>query len=402
MGRKIHRGHRSSYGRRYNKKSSAWVQVVAWVVAAVILIPGSFFVARWIDQGKQNVPASQNNDTTASTTVQSTTATTTQPSVVGGEQVLRGFTLPYTKLRDVKALKTLAEQAVKDGYNSVVIELKDRDGNLYYVSETEAGKQADAQVAKALTLKKLTDAFAVLDQAGLTPVPLLYAFEDAKAPITVPGAMVTLEGNTQGRWHDDDPSKGGRPWLNPYADAAQAYIVALGEELKLAGAGAVMLDGVYFPTQTLHADFKSGGDASLSEAQVLKNFLSRMATACGVPIMLRCDVNATLGNNLGGYHKNPLGFGASAVVTDLRMSSIGDMLVVKKKMLTVSDEAMSDIASRVFDALTPRFEKQPTQSRPASVLLLGGESAKQQITALTQKDDGVSYIWDGYKPAEKK
>ena len=389
MRQKIYRSRRSPYRRR--AKKSQFKQIFIWILVAAVIIPGSFFAAKWIDNNGKNLPAQ--GEPVATTTTKVTT-TTTVPPVVNATQTLRGVYLPHTVLSDTKALADIAKSIQADGFNSVVIELKDRSGKLLYASETEAAKQAKAATADAITLKALTDAFAALKKAGLSPVPLLYAFEDATAPVTLPKAMVTLVGNPAGRWYDADPNNGGRPWLNPYADAAQAYITALAEELETAGAAAIMLDGVYFPTQILHADFKSGGDASLSEGEVLEGFMLRMDTVCEAPILLRCDANAALGNNLGGYHKNPLSLGAQMVVVDACADSLGDTLIVEKEKLSVSDAAMSDIISRLAGALKKRYEEQPAATRPSGAMCMSGDVDKQ-VSALLEQDKDGSYFVDG-------
>lgn len=386
MGQKIHRG-RHSFSRR---RKFPWAQVLGWVLAAVILIPGSFFAAKWIADSKTDIPTAQTGTTT--TVTGATVGTTTAVPTVTDQTVYRGFSLPYTALSDAAALQQTAADAVQAGFNCAVIELKNQDGGVYHVSGTEAGKTAGAATADALSLTAVTDAFAVLREAGITPIPLLYAFEDAVAPRNIAGAKVTVAGHAEWTWYDGDPQNGGRPWLNPYADAAQAYITALAEELQTAGAGAIMLDGVYFPTQTAQADFTAAGDASLSEGEVLTQFMTRMDTLCKVPVLLRCSANAALGNNTAGYHMNPLAMGAAMVVPDARASSLGGKFAVGEEMLSVSAAAMPDILSRMTDALATRAEAQPAESRPSTALLIDGDTAAAQLEALRAKDEDISYF----------
>lgn len=389
MGRKVHRKRRT-YSRR--NTTFPWKQVLGWVLAAVILIPGSFFAAKWIADSKADVPTAQTGDTGSTTVTGAGTAVTTTLPAVTDETVFRGFSLPYTALADTTALETTARQAATAGFNCVVIELKDKNGNLYYVSDTEAGKASATATADALSLSAVTDAFAVLREAGVSPVPLLYAFEDAVASRTIAGAKVTVAGHADWTWYDDDPQSGGRPWLNPYADAAQAYITALSEELQTAGAGAIMLDGVYFPTQTAQADFTAAGDASLSKDQVLTQFMTRMDTLCDIPVLLRCSANAALGNNTAGYHMSPLAMGAAVVVPDARASALGEKFAAGEQMLAVSETAMPDILGRITDVLTTRTEAQPAENRPGTALLISGANMAEQLNALLAKNKDTSYF----------
>ncbi len=365
MGQKLHRRRRRSYFRRRNP---IW-PIVGWVLAAAILIPGSFFTAKLIAGSRGSVPTVDPDVETTVTTDQpvSTPATTDTPPV---EVVtFRGFYLPYTALRDTTALQNTVQQAAGAGFNSVVIELKNRDGGTYYVSETEVGKTAAASVPEALTLSELTEAFSAIRMAGLLPIARLYAFEDAVAPRTLPGAKVTTTGHEDWTWYDGDPQNGGRPWLNPYADAAQSYIVALAEELYTAGAGAIMLDGVYFPTQTTQAQFAVGEQAALSKGEVLRQFMTRISALSDATVLLSCRADAALGNNMAAYSVSPLSLGATVVVPDLRMESLGDRVSLDSGMLTVSPDTMGDVVPRMLAQIQDRVAAQG-EAQPEIVPLL--------------------------------
>ena len=382
MGQKVHR-RRRSYRRR---PSPVLKQVLVWALVAVIVIPTGFFGAKWLFGRQTDVPAVGDGGETHATT-QSTTATTVPPAAVHTD-TMRGFTLGYAQLKDVKALQSLAKEAADNGFNCAVVELKDNNGRMAYVSETEAGKQAAAANADALTLKEVTDAFRVLKETGITPIPLLYAFEDGIASRNIPLSKVTVAGHGDWTWYDGDPQKGGRAWLNPYADAAQAYIAALVEELNTAGAGAVMLDGVYFPGQTLQAEFTVAGSESLSKGQVLAQFMSRLDTVSSVPIILRCHANAALGNNTAGYYTNPLTLGAAMVVADTRVETLGKKMKIGEEMLPVSADVMPELVGKLATALEKRAGEQ-TENRPATALWVTGDNAAEQTQTL---GDTVSYF----------
>lgn len=386
MGYKVHRKRRY-----YSRRKSPYTKVLGWVLVAAIVVPAGFFGAKWLSGGKIEMPTvAPPTMSTAGSTV-STTVTTAPPAVTASSQ-FRGFSLPYTALSDTGTLKDTAAAAADAGFNCVLIELKDKDGNLYYATQTEVGLTAAAATADAVSLSTLTEAFAVFKEAGIAPMPLLYAFEDTKAPYTLPAAKVTVAEHADWMWYDGDPQKGGRPWLNPYADAAQTYITALVEELQTAGAGAMLLDGVYFPTQTAQSDFTSAGDASLTKGQVLQNFVSRVDTLCDIPVLLRCSANAALGNNTAGYDTNPLSLGTAAVLADARVSLLGEKLAVEGEMLAITAQTFTDVLPRLQDALQKRASAQPENSRPAAFLLLEGDTLAAQLQALRTADADASYI----------
>lgn len=385
MGRKLHRKRRSYVRRR--RRSAILTTIACWVLAAVILIPGSFFAAKWLF-GNKPAPSAPTGGETVTTTEGGTTVTTTVALQIQTD-AFRGFTLPYTALADTATLTATAKQAAEAGFNCVVIELKNKAGNLLYLTETEAGKAANAATADAVSLTVLTDGFAALHEAGILPIPLLYAFEDAVAPRSLADAKVVTTGHADWTWYDGDPKNGGRPWLNPYADAAQAYITALAEELQTAGAGGIMLDGVYFPNQTSQADFTAAGNADLSKGDVLKAFMTRMDTLCDVPVLLRCSANTALGNTTASYHISPVALGAAVIVPDLREAAVGDKVSIAGEMVAISAVGMPDTVARVEKAMTARL----ADEQSGCAVLLDGASAAEQVAALGK--DASFFLGEG-------
>lgn len=342
MGQKLH------HSRRYRRRKTAIRPIIGWVVAAAVLIPASYFGARYLGNRKSDVAAT----TPASQTTATDAPVTTTPAPTVEATALRGVTLPYTALRDTAALKLTCKAAADAGNTCAVVELKTETGALHYVSETDLGKAVGARTEDALTLAALTDAFAAMREAGLTPVVRLFAFKDATAPKKLADAKITTTGHADWTWYDGDPQNGGKPWLNPYSDAAQTYIVSLAEELYTAGAGALLLDGVCFPTQTAQAQLAVGNNAALSKAEVLKQFITRVHNLReDAPLLLCGSVNAFLGNNTAGFDGNPRDFGSTAIVPDLRLSALGKRLVIGDKKFTPSDETLADITAAAVAAL---------------------------------------------------
>ena len=342
MGQKLH------HSRRYRRRKTAIRPIIGWVVAAAVLIPASYFGARYLGNRKSDVAAT----TPASQTTVTDAPVTTTPAPTVEATALRGVTLPYAALRDTAALKLTCKAAADAGNTCAVVELKTETGALHYASETDLGKAVGAQTEDALTLAALTDAFAAMREAGLTPVARLFAFKDATAPKKLADAKITTTGHADWTWYDGDPQNGGKPWLNPYSDAAQTYIVSLAEELYTAGAGALLLDGVCFPTQTAQAQLAVGNNAALSKAEVLKQFITRVHNLReDAPLLLCGSVNAFLGNNTAGFDGNPRDFGCTAIVPDLRLSALGKRLVIGDKKFTPSDETLADITAAAVAGL---------------------------------------------------
>lgn len=71
-------------------------------------------------------------------------------------------------------------------------------------------------------------------------------------------------------WLDNKASADGKPWLNPYADAAVQYIGDLIDELHTAGFEQVVLENVQFPAST-----------SSKQDYGTTNGVSPVPTSCG-------------------------------------------------------------------------------------------------------------------------
>ena len=116
MGRKLHRKRRSYYRRR---RGVTLRPILSWVLAAVILIPGSFFAAKYLFKEKPT-PSAPVGGTAATTTVNGASATTTTAASVVETSLFRGFTLPTTALNDTAKLTATAKEAAGAGFNCVV------------------------------------------------------------------------------------------------------------------------------------------------------------------------------------------------------------------------------------------------------------------------------------------
>lgn len=378
MGQKVHRKRQ-----RYYRRNSKWKPIIGWIVAAAILIPATVWIAGRISGSHQPTSAVPDTSTTeapVSATTAGTTAATPAETVS-----YRGFTMPYTALRDTAALAATCQKAVSAGFNCAVVELKNSDGHLYYDSQTEAARTAKAASADALTLSEVTVAFAEMQKAGISPIVKLFAFADATAPRTLADAKITCDGHPEWTWYDGDPQNGGKPWLNPYADAAQSYITSLAEELQTAGAAAILLDGVYFPPQTAQANFTAVGNASLSKEEVLRQFITRMQALSDKPVLLSCNVNAALGNTTVGYETNPLSLGAQIAVPVLQKNALGESVTVGGQKLPVSAYTLADTTAKILQHL------QETATAH-TVVMPQMDADKTVIAALRAQSEQISFL----------
>lgn len=237
-------------------------------------------------------------------------------------------------LHDHVSLAATLQTAADAGFNSVIVDMKDAEGVLYYRSATDRAIQVNSFASDALTTEELQALFNTVKEAGLRPIVRLYAFKDNAAARVLADARVTPTGNSGWVWYDNKPANGGKAWLNPYADAAHTYIIDMARELRDAGAGAIMLDGVQFPAQVSGASFGSSTNANKARNEILSAFVKEAEELLGdhCPVILSCTADSARGEKTQVYGGNPLTFGATAAAPILNTQ--GDTAGLIRQMAT--------------------------------------------------------------------
>lgn len=314
MKRKLKR-RRSVFGRRSMPKG---LKTALFLLVCVAVVATGYFGAKLVSESKDARPDVQvsGDDVTPAPSDDDEDVTPDEPSrpadSTAGAEAIRAFYLPHSALTSEDLSSTLAT-ASEAGFNAVLFDLKDADGTLYYTFSTSQAKKVNAYAADALTADSLTALFATMREAGLQPIPRLYAFCDNLGAKALTDARIAHKDNHSWSWLDASAANGGRRWLNPYSDAAYAYLSGLAEELKAQGAAAVMLDGVQFPHQLKDA-YLGEEAATLSKGDALTAFVGRIRNLLGAdcPLLLGCTAESALGTETQIYGGNPLTFGATA------------------------------------------------------------------------------------------
>jgi hypothetical protein len=187
-------------------------------------------------------------------------------------QEMQAVWIPAAAAANSTVLESYLSTLPGDPVNTVVLELKDAKGRVFYQSGVEAVKLSGAQTDGALDLAA---AVQLLHQKGYTVLAKLHAFEDSTATAVLEEGKVYYAGTGFG-WLDNSASAGGKAWLNPYAQQAQDYIAELAAEVLALGVDGIVLDGVQFPTG-YSLEFADYGDTKgISRPQVLSNFVARI------------------------------------------------------------------------------------------------------------------------------
>ena len=169
-----------------------------------------------------------------------------QPKELDGKAITGGSwaAVDVSTLADDAAIRAAAQQLKAQGADYGLVTLKTPDGSICYASQVPAAAQsiADTTVDPARIA-------AIFREEGLIPVAKLAAFRDPAGARADHAMAIGYKGQAY-LWLDNKTSADGKPWLNPYADAAVQYIGGLIDELHTAGFEQMVLENVQFPAST--------------------------------------------------------------------------------------------------------------------------------------------------------
>lgn len=195
------------------------------------------------------------------------------------EQGMRGIYLPPVQLLDETVFSNMLSGAVSAQLNTVVVDAKDATGTVLFTSESEFAQKAGATGDTAYTAKSVAEK---IKSQGLVPAARVHAFRDSIAP-SFGRDMAVHYYDTDIYWYDNSPELGGKPWLNPYSQEAQRYIISLAEELCSQGFEVILLDSVQFPSGVGLDKAGYGADAkSVTKADALNQFVKKISDAVKV------------------------------------------------------------------------------------------------------------------------
>lgn len=261
---KVKRYRRSFYSREMRVKKGIGIAVLvlvmlgaAWLAAPHVLDWAThtwYTVVRNRDLSASS-PASASASSVAESPVSSAASepaasSEVQPEVVtpavNGTAIVDGSwaEADITALTEDASIRAAAQQLASQGVKYAVVTLKDSTGVVYYASQVPAAAASPASV----TVDPARVA-AIFREEGLIPVAKLAAFCDPAGARADHAMAIGYKGQAY-LWLDNKASADGKPWLNPYTDAAVQYIGDLIDELHTAGFEQMVLENVQFPAST--------------------------------------------------------------------------------------------------------------------------------------------------------
>lgn len=287
------------------------------VLAVVIGFFGAKYISRKIAEIKENPPASSQESSQAENNAQSESESSEESKAEPEQEGMRAKVMPSEVLLDSANRQTFLSEAKSAGYNTVILELKDADGLIYYTTQNEVAVSAGAVVSGAVDLKTVCGE---ITAAGLTPAARMIVLRDPLAATTANQNTYLYNNQKNLSWLDDSLENGGKRWLNPYQENARAYIADLAQEMAEAGCKKIILEDMQYP------DVNQYGMGVVNEyasrLEVLKQLYEEVkakAAASGAEVWTQWCAETYFGLNETYYGGSPEEIGSDKVVLDISL-----------------------------------------------------------------------------------
>ena len=178
----------------------------------------------------------------------------------------RTLYLSVETVLDGEAFEAALSAAKAEGMDSVMFDLKSREGWVNYPISYKEGYDDYYTARNTVSLKETADK---IRSAGLKPIASIYAFMDRRYQQAETYAGILYQG-TDSFWLDNAPDAGGKSWLNPYSPLARDYLKKLMSDAAEAGFGEIVLREFRFPVGAAMDKMRFVYDAGQSKIDCLK------------------------------------------------------------------------------------------------------------------------------------
>lgn len=292
-------------------------------------------------------------------------------------------TVPAEKLYDQSEYYSFLSSLDKE-VTAVVIDMKTAGGEVTYKSKQVSVQNVGAAAENAVDLASYID---TARRAGFDVIARIYAFEDSTAPYNSADMAIRYESEEGMLWLDESVDNGGKPWLNPYSDTAQKYVLDIVYDAIDFGVDAILLDGMRFPEESAAMEYAyfGAGTEETSRGEILARFASRVYSAAvtsGTDILTAFDGYSVITEGVGIYGGSPLEFDADGFAPYINLNSF-----IGKKVTDAIDfdELPADTAElikAVYEGLAL-----PEDSRVMPIVYCAGLSRAQLRSAVRTLGD---------------
>lgn len=320
--------------RIYRRSAGSILARVAAIVAAVAVLFGLGWalygpVSDWISQKQKEptqqqemVPGASASEPAAQPQPQEPAPPAAEPEQPSELTSSKTAYLNNQTVADPQAFSQALQQAVEQGYDSILFDLKSQDGTVHYT--IDYNEPVNARVTAEHPIDLQQTAQQILD-AGLMPVASIYTFHDNIYPL-VDNSASTYYMDSDVLWVDDAPDKGGKPWIDPFTQSGQDYIRHIIDDAIEAGFQKIILQEVQFPEGYSLDMIDYGTHASDDKHAFLAQYIEQMtayAAQQGVELSAMFPSSRLLGANTAMYFGDPAALAGERAVADLRIQSFG-------------------------------------------------------------------------------
>ncbi len=301
-------------GRR-RQRNSIIKKIISVVFALAALLAIGFLGAPAIMEMVENINHPQSQPSQPSET-QPVQPPETQPSadpsdvqIDSVEKYIYGV-LEQNSLVSESEISAAIDKLKQKGVDNVVVTLKDKQGLVWFDTQTEIGMQAKAKTL--VDIKRLVEICAEKD---VSVTAQLYVFCDKTAPTINRDTAVKYKG-TDMNWLDTSKEFGGKPWANPASSVMQEYIYTLTDEISAKGIKDFIFSGVQLPVgySLDMRDFGASESQLQAQIQGFINTVSGKAEAKGGNAYFAFDAAAISGADVEKYIIQPQRYGVENIV----------------------------------------------------------------------------------------
>ena len=371
--------HKKIYRKNRSRRFSPFHIILTVLIAAVLFFVGWSIYQPVVDfiTGKTPVPSVSSSEPEDSSVLSSTSSETSQQGqTVKEKDAWKSAYLPLDVLKNETQLDRFITSLKDSQINAVVVDLKDKDGTLHYLSQNAEAVSAKAVASDAVDLSGIIEKF---KKNNIKLIARIHAFQDHIMPYADVNTAVKYQSADGVIWLDDYYDNGGKAWMNPYSEKAQQYISDLLNELSAMGIEQFLLDSVQFPDGVgLNLAYYPGSE-SKSRQQVLSDFIQSVTTEmeaknCKVSVCMPAE--AFIGDGLDSYDGNAKGIQCPSLTIDLRPSQLEDGLTVGNVTL---NDPVSNPYSTVKTVLT-HIKSAVSNETELSAVIQAEEYTTQQIS----------------------
>jgi|GEM_PF-6111679 Uncharacterized conserved protein len=324
---------RYSGSSKRNKPGSALKKLkwVGFLGGFLLLLFIGYSVAAGINSAffkKPNPEVPEPPTTSEVSTVESEAAESSAVVVVDVNRPLKTLTVSLKDALSADGKDALLQKVKDSEYNSVLIELKNKDGYILYNSAIPEAIEWKS-VKEEITVEALSAFVKELKAQDISAVAEIYAFEDntSQAPNNTENTINFIMNGA--RWYDSDPAVGGKRWLNPNKPAAQKYIIDIAKEISGMGFERLLVKSAHYPNLKGMAAVVLDLDGK-TQPQVLTEFAKNLATEVPTAQLVFEASALTVALNTPPYYANPAILGYSAVIAEKNF----DVFTIDKEKIT--------------------------------------------------------------------